>query len=80
MRRTKVESSNVESVVFDRDAGILEVAYRSGKIYQYADVKPDEYAALLAADSKGRFLQRHFVQEGRAYLQMEEDASEKDAE
>ena len=79
MHRTKVTSSNVESVGFDREAGVLEVAYRSGKIYQYTDVKPDEYAALLAADSKGRYIQRHFVQGGREYTRVEEEA-EKNAE
>ena len=76
MHRTKVESSNVKSLGFDREAGVLEVEYHSGKVYQYADVKPDEYAALLAAESKGRHLQRHFVQAGRAYTQVEEETSE----
>ena len=80
MHRTKVESSNVESVGFDRDAGILEVAYRSGKVYQYTDVKSDEYAALLAAESKGRHLQRHFVQAGREYTRVEEENADKDAD
>lgn len=72
MHRTKVESSNVKSVGFDREQGLMEVEYRSGGIYQYADVKPEEYAALLAAESKGRHLQRHFVQAGRAYARVEE--------
>ena len=56
------------------------MAYRSGKVYQYADVKPDEYAALLAADSKGRYMQRHFVQGGREYTQVEEENADKDAD
>mgnify|MGYP001593409864 CR=1 FL=1 len=73
MHRTKVESSNVESVGFDRESGLLEVEYRSGKVYQYTDVKPDEYAALLAAESKGRHLQRHFVQAGRDYAKVEQE-------
>lgn len=73
MHRTAVQSSNVKSVGFDRDANLLEVEFASGGIYQYADVKPEEYAALLAAESKGRHLQRHFVQAGRAYTRVEEE-------
>ena len=73
MHRTKVESSNVKALGFDREAGVLEVEYPSGHIYQYTDVKPDEYAALLAAESKGRHLNRHFVQAGLAYTRVEEE-------
>ena len=76
MHRTKVDSSNVESVGFDRESGLLEVEYRSGKVYQYTDVKPDEYAALLAAESKGRHLQRHFVQAGRPYAKIEQEEAD----
>ena len=76
MHRTNVESSNVKSLGFDREAKVLEVEYRSGHVYQYTDVMPDEYAALLAAESKGRHLQRHFVQAGRAYARMEEAGDE----
>ena len=80
MHRTTVESSNVASIGFDREAGILEVAYTSGGLYQYADVKPDEYAALMAAESKGRYLQRHFVREGRAYTRVEEEDARKETD
>ena len=80
MHRTKVESSNVESVGFDRDAGILEVEYKNKKVYQYPEATADEYAALLAADSKGRFLHQHFVQGGRAYTRVEEENANKDAD
>ena len=80
MHRTAVESSNVKSLGFDREAGVLEVEYRSGHVYQYTDVKPDEYAALLAADSKGRHLARHFVQSGRAYTRIEEDDANKNTD
>ena len=80
MHRTTVVSSNVESVGFDREAGILEVAYRSGQVYQYTDVKPDEYAALLAAESKGRHLNRHFVQERRAYTRVEKADADKETD
>ena len=76
MHRTDVESSNVKSVGFDRTSGLLEVEYRNGKIYHYPATSADEYAALMAAESKGRYLQRHFVQSERAYARVEEEESE----
>ena len=79
MHRTKVESSNVESVGFDRASGLLEVEYKGGKIYHYPATSADEYAALLAAESKGQYLHRHFVQTGRAYARVEEKKEQEDA-
>ena len=80
MHRTKVESSNVESVGFDRIEGVLEVEFKSGKVYQYTGVKSEEYAELLASKSKGGYLARNFVQGGRAYTRMEEENADKDAD
>lgn len=71
MHRTVVQSSNVKSVGFDREQWLMEVEYQSGGIYQYQDVKPDEYAALLAAESKGRHLRLHFIQAGKTYARVE---------
>ena len=76
MHRTKIESSNVASVGFDRASGLLEVEYHSGKIYHYPDTSADEYAALLAAESKGRHLQRHFVQAGRPHAKIEQEEAD----
>ena len=71
MHRKKVESSNILSVGYDRATKTLEVEYAHGGIYQYADTKADEYAALIAAKSKGRYLQQHFVKAGRADQKLE---------
>ena len=54
MVRERVESSSVRSVGYGRDAGILEVEFASGGVYQYMDVPEAEYLALLAAPSKGK--------------------------
>ena len=71
MHRTKVESSNVAAVGFDRESGILEVEYTNGTIYQYPNTKPDAYAGLMGAKSKGRYLHQYFVQPGRDYVKVE---------
>lgn len=38
MKREPSESSNIASVGYDRDTKTLEVEFRSGKVYRYADV------------------------------------------
>ena len=73
MHRTDVESSNVKSIGFDRESGTLEVQYLNGLIYQYPDTKADDYAALMAAQSKGRHLHQHFVKAGRTHQKVDPD-------
>lgn len=55
MYRQRVDSSVIASVGYDRDRRVLEVELVSGAVYQYLDVPPKDYLALLAADSQGRF-------------------------
>ena len=76
MDHTAVDSSHIASVGYDREGKILEVTFKAGGVYQYHAVKPEEYAGLLAAQSKGRHLHQHFVQPGRAYTRVEEETSE----
>lgn len=61
--RTSVDSSCLASVGYAASAGILEVEFRSGAVYRYFDVLPEDHAALLAAGSKGAHL--NFFIKGR---------------
>ena len=54
MNRTPVKSSAVVSVGYEN--GVLEVEYAGGRVYQMEGVSPDQYDALLTADSLGREL------------------------
>ena len=59
MNRRPVSSSNIASIGWEESEegssdGTLEVAYRSGHIYQYADVPESTYRALLGASSVGK--------------------------
>lgn len=65
MYRTHVLSSNVESVGYDEDASILEVAFLSGSVYQYLNVPSFHYRGLLNAPSKGKYLHAHIKQNYR---------------
>ena len=54
MNRRPVTSSNIASIGWDE--GVLEVEYRSGHLYEYADVPEGVYQAALGASSVGKFV------------------------
>lgn len=54
MERQPVESSNVASVGYEN--GTLEVEFKNGAVYDYSDVSPEEYQALLESESVGKFV------------------------
>lgn len=51
-----VKSSNLKSVVYDPKTQALEVHFKSGDTYLYANVPRQVHEALLSAPSKGKFL------------------------
>ena len=55
-RLLPVESSSIDAVGYDPDSHRLYVRFRSGRTYVYYDVVKRVFDDLLAADSKGRFL------------------------
>lgn len=55
--RVPVESTNIESIALDAEAGHLEVQFRNGAAYRYfPNFGQQEFDAFLAAPSKGNFL------------------------
>lgn len=56
MQRISVVSSNLSSVGYEPSSATLEVQFRSGSIYRYADVPESVYNGLMDAASKGRYL------------------------
>jgi KTSC domain-containing protein len=61
MDRTPVESSVIESVAHDEATGLLTVYYVKGPPYHYEGVPADKVADLLAAESKGKFLNSQII-------------------
>ena len=55
MLRKPVNSSNIESVGYDREQNILEIAFKGGGIYQYFNVSEAIYDELMAAESHGKY-------------------------
>lgn len=55
--KTKIDSSSLASVTYDPEDCFLEVVFRrTGHIYDFFDVPRATYDALMAAPSKGAFL------------------------
>ena len=59
MNRTPVRSSNIRSIGYDPDDGILEVEFHSGGIYQYSGVSESVYQGFMRAPSKGSYFHDH---------------------
>ena len=57
---TLVESSNVESIGYDRQNMIVYIQYINGGLYIYKNVSEMEYEGLLHAPSIGSYLHRNF--------------------
>ena len=51
-----VQSSNLLSVAYQ--SGVLEIRFRSGRLYRYFNVPEAVFQELLHAPSKGRYFHR----------------------
>jgi hypothetical protein len=59
MQITPVTSSNIDVVSYDHDTQTMHVQFKSGKIYEYAGVTPEQHQALIDADSVGSHFAKH---------------------
>ena len=55
MERIPLESEALSSVGYDPAQRVLEVEFRSGRVYQYFGVPQHEAERLLGAESQGAF-------------------------
>lgn len=53
MERTEVKSTTIGSVGYNDRT--LEIQFKNGAIYKYADVPPEVYHGLLQAGSPGKY-------------------------
>jgi hypothetical protein len=58
MERTAVISSSVVSVGYDARAHALEIEFKNGRVYRYAQVPAAAYRLLLQAPSIGEFVNK----------------------
>jgi hypothetical protein len=55
MERSPVKSSFLATIGYSPESATLEVAFKSGRIYQYFGVEPEVHKSLVGAESVGRF-------------------------
>ncbi|HYS53613.1 MAG TPA: KTSC domain-containing protein [Thermoanaerobaculia bacterium] len=58
MHRTPVESSVIAALGYDGRRNLLEVEFRTGRVYQYFLVPNSEYEVLRSAESIGVYFNR----------------------
>ena len=56
MIRDHVASSNIASIGYDPSSETLEIEFTNGAIYQYFNMPSGLHEQLMAAPSKGQFL------------------------
>lgn len=54
-----VNSSMIAAIGYDVDSQTLSVEFSKGGTYEYADVPPEEYDALMNAESVGKYFLSH---------------------
>lgn len=67
----RVVSSVLSAVGYEPKRKILEVEFRSGRLYQYFDVPPNVYEQLLAAPSLGSYFNKAIRPHYRAEMVVE---------
>lgn len=58
MQRTRVDSRAIVSLGYEEATRLLEIEFRSGSVYRYADVPRSVYEWLLRTPNKGVFVAR----------------------
>jgi len=59
MNRTKVTSSNIQSVGYDASTKRLEVEFAGGAVYSYEDVTPEQHNDMMIASSVGSYFAKN---------------------
>ncbi|HEX8152504.1 MAG TPA: KTSC domain-containing protein [Thermoanaerobaculia bacterium] len=58
MRRYRVESTVLAAVGYEPDTSVLEVEFRTGRVYRYYRVPRTAVVKMLTADSIGGYFNR----------------------
>ncbi len=56
---TPVKSSNLSTVSYNGGTRILEIRFRSGRLYRYSNVPKSVYDGLMDSPSLGSYFYRH---------------------
>jgi hypothetical protein len=64
MNRAGVVSSDLASIGYDLNSQVLEVEFRTGAVYEYHGVPANTHAALMSAQSHGRYFNQYIKNGG----------------
>lgn len=67
MELTYVDSSNVDQIGYDADAGEVHVIFKSGRHYIYSGVSSETWEQFKDAPSKGTFVNQEFKAKSYQY-------------
>jgi hypothetical protein len=56
-----VDSSVIAAAGYDPERRALYVVFNTGRVYEYQDVPAEIYDGLMAAESKGKFLNEQII-------------------
>lgn len=71
-----VESSTIKSIGYLPVKRLLYVQFKRGDLYEYKNVPAKEFRALMAAESKGRYL-ANFIRDSFEFRRVEKPQDEK---
>lgn len=60
MKRTPVTSSSIASVGYDDASQVMEIEFKTGKVYQYPMIAREKYDEMMAAPSVGKYYAANF--------------------
>lgn len=69
--RAPVNSKLLKTLGYHPESQTLAAEFGDGKLYHYADVSPEEYAALQAAESVGSHFLKHIVRGGKPHTRID---------
>lgn len=74
MDRQKVDSSNIDSIGFDKGPpAVMEIAFKGGGVYRYTSdddtVVQEHFTDIMKAESKGRHFTAHVRHDKRLKTQ-----------
>jgi hypothetical protein len=67
MTRKSVQSSAVSSIGYNRKAGVLEIEFNNGSVYQYFGMPKNIFRNLIHANSIGAYVNK-FVKQKAAFF------------
>lgn len=54
-QESMINSSHIDKILYDFTTNTLKIRFKSGSVYEYANVEPSVYESFIHAESQGKF-------------------------